>query len=159
MKNIVLKNPIVKNVLSAVAVAGFGFILLNLAFLLDALFQNMVVGFVRLFAPVDLMHSWITAVLQALFALIISLTGWLVFRSKLGVLYKAIYTTVPMAVVLVTIAILLYRLPVAIFSAGGLVSMAVLYYFYRTKQPWIYYYAVFLVTLALAIMALFGVEI
>jgi len=39
-----LKNPILKNILSAVAVAGFGFILLGLTFIFDALFQSLTDG-------------------------------------------------------------------------------------------------------------------
>lgn len=46
-----VKNPIFKNVLSAVAVAGFGFILLNLTFIFDFLFQSLVDGAINFSQP------------------------------------------------------------------------------------------------------------
>jgi hypothetical protein len=67
--------------------------------------------------------------------------------------------TVPTAVALATIGIFLYRWPVVAFSTGGLFSVGVLCSFYRTKQPWIYYYTVILVATTLAIMTFLGVEI
>jgi len=100
------KNPIVKNILSVVAVAVFGFILLNLAFIFDFLVQSLVIGLIKLFIPVvDLMTNfqWLPPAMHGLFVVIIGIISWLVFRSKLGTLYKAIYMTVPLAVVLVTI--------------------------------------------------------
>jgi hypothetical protein len=53
----------------------------------------------------------------------------------------------------------LYRWPVAAYSLGSLFGIGVLYYFYRTKQPWLYYYTVILVGFALAIFSLLGGEI
>lgn len=155
------KNPIVKNILSAVAVAVFGFILLNLTFMFDFLIQSLVKGLIELFTPVDLMTNfqWLPPAMHSLFAVIIGIISWLVFRSKLGVLYKAIYMTVPLAVVFATLGIFLGRWPVAAYSLGSLLSIGVLYYFYRTKQPWLYYYTLILVGLTFTIIGLFGVEI
>ena len=67
--------------------------------------------------------------------------------------------TVPLAVVFVTIGIFLYRWSAAAYSLGGLFGAGVLYYLYRAKQPWIYYYTVMLVGLVLAIFSLAGGEI
>jgi len=161
IKITVLKNPMVKNILSAVAIALFGFILLNIAFLFDFLIQSLVKGLIKLFTPVDFEANfqWLPPALHGLFAVIIGLISWLVFRLKLGTLYKAIYLTVPLAVVFVTLGIFLYRWPVAAYSLGGLFSIGVLYYFYRTKQPWLYYYTVVLVGLAMLLVGLLGVEI
>lgn len=157
------KNPIVKNILSVLAVAGFGFVLLGLTFLFDFLFQSLIVGFIKLFIPVsvnpEMDYHWLPPMIQVLFMVVIGLISWFIFRSKLGVLYKAIYMTVPTAVALATIGIFLYRWPVVAFSMGGLFSVGVLYSFYRTKQPWIYYYTVILVATTLAIMTFVGVEI
>jgi hypothetical protein len=155
------KNLYIKNILSALAVASFGFILLNLTFLLDFLFQSLVLGFIKLFTPVDLMttHNWLPPILHVLFVVIIGLISRLIFRSRLGLLYKAIYMTVPVAVALVTIGIFLYRWPLIPYPVGGLLVIGTLFYFYRTKQPWLYYYTVILVALTLTIMAILGVEI
>jgi len=156
-----LKNPLVKNILSALAVAGFGFILLNLAFLFDFLFQSLVIGFVKLFTPVDfnMTSRWFPPLMHALFVIIIGLISWLIFRSKLGVLYKAIYMTVPLAVIFVTLGMFLGSLPVVVYSIGSLFSIGVLYYFYRTRKPWLYYYTLILVGVAMLLVGLLGIEI
>jgi len=67
--------------------------------------------------------------------------------------------TVPLAVVFVTFGMFLYRWPVAAYTLGSLFSISVLYYFYHTKQPWLYYYTVILVSLTLLLAGLLGVEI
>lgn len=160
-KFLMFKNPIVKNILSAVAVAGFGFILLNLAFMFDFLLISLVAGFIKLFIPVNpaMTYNWFPPMMHALFVVVIGLISWPIFKSKLGVLYKAIYMTVPSAVVFVTLGMFLYRWPVAAYSLGSLFGIGALYYFYRTKQPWLYYYTVILVGLVLAIFSLLGGEI
>ncbi len=93
-----------------------------------------------------------------MFVVIIGLISWPIFRSKLGLLYKAIYMTVPLAVVFATIGILLYHWPVLPYLVGGLFAIGVLFYLYRTKQPWLYFYTVILVALSLMILTLLGVE-
>lgn len=162
MKSCVLiKNQVIKNVLSALAVAFFGFILLTLTFIFDALFQSLVDWIVKLFTSVDfnIAWHWFPPIKHALFVVIIGIISWLVFRSKLKVLYKAIYLTVPVAVVLATIGMFLYRWPIVGYSVGSLLCIGTLYYFYRTKQHWIYYYTVILIGLTLAIFTMSGGEI
>lgn len=151
-----LKNPWVKNILSALAVAAVGFVLLNLTFLL---FAAVAWGIAFYFGGIEMARSWIGPVSFGVSSILIATFTWLIFRSKWPVLVKAIYLTVPVAVVLVLTGIALYRWPVASYSVGGLLTIAVLYFFWRTKQPWFYYYAVILVALALLIMALTGQEI
>ena len=156
-----LKSPFVKNILSAIAVAGFGFILLNLAFIFDAVLHNLVSGLIGLFIKVNppMDFPWFPPVMHMVFVIIIALISWFIFKSKLKVLYKAIYMTVPAAVVLVTMGMFLYQWPLVAYSLGGLSAIGVLYAFYRTKQPWLYYYTVILVGLVLAIFSLSGGEI
>jgi len=155
------KNPIVKNILSALAVAGFGFILLNFTFMFDFLLHSIVTGFIKLFIPLnpEMTYYWFPPVMHAFFVVVIGLISWFIFRSKLDVLYKAIYMTVPSAVVFVTLGMFLYHWPVAAYSLGSLFGIGVLYYFYRTKQPWLYYYTVILVGLTMLLVGLLGVEI
>ena len=83
------KNPIVKNILSVVAVAVFGFILLNLAFILDFLIQSSMIGLIKLFTPVNFETNfqWLPPVMHGLFVVIIGIISWFVFQSKLGTLY------------------------------------------------------------------------
>lgn len=67
--------------------------------------------------------------------------------------------TVPLAVVLISLGIFFYRWPVVVYLSGGLFSISVLYYFHRTRQPWLYYYTLILVNITLAIFTLLGGEI
>jgi hypothetical protein len=156
-----LKNSIAKSILSAIAVAFFGSILLNLTFLFDVLYQSAIRGIVGLFIPLgpDMKLYWFPPLMHASFVLVIFFISWIVFRSKLGVLYKAIYLTVPVAVVLTTVGIFLYRWPIVSYSVGSLLCIGALYYLYRIKQPWLYYYTVILVGITLAIFTLLGGEI
>lgn len=155
------KHPVVKIILSAVAVAVFGYLLLNVTFLVDFLFQGSVIWIIKLFTstypPMD--WNWFPPLMHGLFVVVIGLISWPIFRSKLAPIYKAIYLTVPTAVVLVTVGIFLYRWPVLSYSLGGLIGLGTLYFLYRTKQPWLYYYTVILVGLSLAIFSLLGGEI
>jgi len=155
------KNPIVKNILSAIAVALFGWILLNLTFLFVFLFQSVIDVAIKLFTPVDINRAWqwFPPIKHFLFVIIIGLVSWFVFKSKLKTLYKAIYMTVPLAVVFVSIGIFFYRTPLVAYFLGGLITFGLLYHFYRTKKPWLYYYTVILVALTLAIFSLMGGEI
>ena len=153
------KNPIVKNILSAIAVALLGAILLNLAFTLDYVFQTLIRLIYSLFVPVDAGAPFFPVLLHFLFVILIGLISWLVFKSKLGVILKASYLSVPAAVVFATIGMFLYSWPLIALFLGGFVAIGILYYFYKTKQPWLYYYTVILIGLALAIFSLLGGEI
>ena len=154
-----LKNPIAKKILQALAIAVFGFILLNLTFL----FNFLVVKLIGLFVSDEFISThqwqWFPMIRHAVFLIIICLISWPVFRSKLGMLYKAIYMTVPLAVIFVTIGIFLYQWHIVPYLVGGLFAIGFLFYLYRTEQPWLYYYTVVLVALSLMIFTLLGGEI
>ena len=154
-------NKIIKNILSVLGVTIFGYILLNVTFIFDTIYQGIIRGIIGLFTPLDpnMNLYWFPPVIHSSFVIIIGLISWFVFRSKLKVLYKAIYMTVPVAVVLVTVGIFLYQWPIISYSLGTLLCLGTLYYFYKTKQPWLYYYAVVLVGITLAIFTATGGEI
>ena len=156
-----LKKPIAKNILSGLVVALFGFILLVLTFLFDFLFQTTVIKFIELFTQVDFEAGWqwFPPTMHGLFALIVGVISWFVFHSKLRVLYRAIFMPVPLVVVFATIGIFLYQWPIAVYSLGGLFFIGIFYFFYYTKQPWLYYYTLFLVGLAMLFIGLSGAEI
>jgi len=156
-----IKNPVVKNILSAAGVAIFGSILLNLTFMLDYGFQSLVIRLIKLFTPVnfEMATSWFPPTMHISFVVIIILISWAVFRSKLKMFYKATFLTVPIATTLVTFGIFLYQWPIVAYALSSLFVLGVLYYFYRTQKPWLYYYAVILVGLTLLIMNLLGLEI
>lgn len=127
----------------------------------DFLVQSLVIGLIKLFTPVNFETNfqWLPPAMHGLFVVIISIISWFVFRSKLNTLYKAIYLTVPLAVVFLTIGMFLGHWPIAAYSLGGLFGIGVLYYFYRTKQPWLYYYTVILIGITMLLVGPLGVEI
>ena len=153
------KNPYVKNVLLALAVAVFGFVLLNLTFLFNFLVFKLIGFFVSDEFVATHQWQWFPIMRHALFLVLIGFISWPIFLSKLGTLYKAIYMTVPVAVLLANIGIFLYEWPVVPYVVGGVCILVVLYYFYRTKQPWLYYYSAILVALTLMVFTLLGGEI
>ena len=156
-----LKNSIAINILSALAVVVFGFILLNLAFIFDALYQGIIDGIVGLFTSVDfnMAWSWFPPVKHAMFVVIIGLISWTVFKSKLKTIFKAIFMTVPLAIVFATIGMFLYRWPLISYLLGALFSLGVLYYLYKKKEHWLYYFTLILISLVMLLVGLLGVEI
>lgn len=156
-----LRNPKVRNVLYALAVAAIGFVLLHVAFILDWLFQSFLDVCLRPFVSANVNRDWpwYPPLKHGLFLLLLASVSWLVFRSRLGTLYKAAYLTVPTAAALVTVGMALYRTPAVSFVIGLVLTLGVLFRFYRTRQPWLYHYAVVLVALALLIGGLLGMDI
>ncbi|GIM29994.1 hypothetical protein CPJCM30710_26600 [Clostridium polyendosporum] len=151
------KNPYVKNVLSALAVAFFGFILLNLTFIFDWLIQS----FIDLFFPYDfnMTRQWYPPIKHIIFMFIIAVISWFVFKSKLSEIYKAIYLVVPLAVIFTTTWIFLYRWPILAHGISAIIFGGIIFYFYRTKKNWLYYYALILIASVLLVMGLLGVDI
>lgn len=152
-----IKNPIVKNILSAFVITVVGYVLLNLAFMFFAAVAWVITFFVP--GGAEAAQSWIGPVDFGVSAILIALFTWLVFRSKLPALVKATYLTVPIAVALVFIGISSYRWPAISYSVGALFSLGILYYFYRAKQPWLYFFSVILVSVVLLLMGVLSVEI
>jgi hypothetical protein len=151
-------NPGVRNILSALVVAGAGFVLLNLTFLFFyAISLVLEVLIIPDSTPME--RPWFMPVSFAVSTVVIGLVSWFVFRSRLVTLIKATYLTVPVAVALVLIGIALYHWPTVPYLVNGLLTAGVLFFFYRTKQPWLYYYSVILVALTLMIFTLLGGEI
>ena len=155
------KKSWVRNVLLVLGVAGAGFVVLNLLFVLDAAFQSLLDLIFRVFTPVDInmAWSWYPAVKAILFVIIIAFVSWPIFRSKLATVWKAIYLFAPTALGLFIIAVPLYRWPPVAISLGTIATLITLYCFYKTKQPWLYYYSVIIVALALLIITLTGTQI
>ncbi len=154
-------QPWVKNVLSTLAIAIFGFILLNLTFLLDFAFQTIIRSIVGIFVPLgpETNLFWMPPLTHISFVVLICLISFFIFKSKLKVIYKAIYMVVPITVILATLGIFLYKWPMILYPLGAFFCLGVLYLFYKTKQPWIYYYVVMLVSIVLTIFTLSGGEI
>jgi hypothetical protein len=151
-----LKKPWGKYILSALAIIAGGFILLNIAFavfgLIGAILEviaRFAKGGFEIFGPTALIAG----------VLLFGFITWIVFRTKLPVLFKAIYLMVPAAIILVILGILFYRWPIVTFIAGPILVLTTLFIFYKTRQPWQYYFSVIAISLTLMIGALFGMEI
>lgn len=152
------KSPLVrKNILSILAVPFFGFLLWNFAFMLDA----VIIRFALLFFPADLARtsSWFMTSMLIVYGGLIVALSWFVFRSTLPDLFKAIYATMPLAVMFVSIGILTYPQPVLAYGLNGLAFVAILAYLVKTRQPWIYYYSLIFTASTLLIFTLLGGEI
>jgi len=61
------------------------------------------------------------AQVHVVFVVIIALISWGIFKSRLGELYKAAYSTVPVAVALVTTGMFLYHWPVLAYSVSAVI--------------------------------------
>jgi len=144
------KNPYVKNILYALAVAFFGFVLLNLTFIFDFFIHSLI----ALFFPS--INRWLPQMKHIIFVITIILISLLVFKSKLRELFKAIYLTVPLMVIFSDIEIFLYGYPILTYSVNCLILLIIVFYFYINKKSWIYYYSAILVASVLLIMNLFS---
>jgi hypothetical protein len=154
-----LKNVWAQRVISALVVAVFGFILLNLTFLL----YFSVDQFMNLFINPQEMElegwSWFMFIRHTLFLLIIAAISWPVLRSGLPVIVKCIWLVVPWAVTLATLGMLLASWFWAALLVGALLTAAVILYLYRSKKPWLYHYTIILVAVALTVFNLTGGEV
>ena len=148
-------KPYQKNILTALVIIIGGFALFNIAFLLAALVINAtmrVLGMAQHEAP--------SMVGRVLFLILIILSSWFVFRSKLKDLIKATFLTMPLMVVLVMAGISLYQQ--ARWMVGGIgavIIFAVLYYLYKKKLSWLYYFSTLYVAIVALCVMLFNVEI
>ncbi len=136
----------------------FGFILLNITFIMAFLFQTIFRGILDLFLEYN-DYTWLPFITHGLFMVLIIYLSWLIFKAKLSTYYKAIYMVVPTAVIFITVSILCYPIVWLGYLINSILGISVLIYFYKTKQPWLYYYAVILMGLVLLIFTLLGGKI
>ena len=147
----------IRIILSILAVTAFGFILLGITFIFNFLVFQLID---LIFPPGEVEpNQWLPLIRHGVFLIIIGLISWPIFKSRLPILLKAIYMTVPVAVFLATLGIFLYQWPFILYPVGTIFILLVLFYFYRTKKPWLYYYSVILVSISLMIFTLSGGEI
>ncbi len=144
-----IKNQILKNTLSALAILVSVPILLTLLFLFYALIFNFywqTLHWGQTAGPITLL-------------VILAVLSWFIFRSKLATLFKAIYIILPVATMLAFIGIYFYGSPVLIYSLGALVSLGVLAYLFLTRKAWLYYFSVIVISITLLVVQLLGVDI
>jgi len=144
-----------KNILSILVIAGVGFVLFNVAFLLAAFVFNASIKIMGL--PQDAAPP---VVGRAAYLIIILLISWLVFRSKLNNLVKATYLTMPLMIVLIMLGISTYQQPAWLTAGiGAMIVGAVVYYIYNKRLSWLYYFATFYVALLALCVMIFRIEI
>jgi len=160
VKNI-KKESIAKKILYALIIAIIGFILLNITFMADFLFQSIMKFFFSLVKKIDYNseYYWYPPIMHFLFIIIIGIISWNIFHLKIKDLYKAAFFTVPLATVYVTFGIFFYKFPVIVYSLAGLFFISIYYYLIKTKKSWLYYYTLILVSFAMLLVGLLGVEI
>lgn len=143
------------------AVVGGGFILLQLTFVAAALFSFATRGVAGLFVRMDenLQLFWLPPLLHILFAVLILLLSWKILSFRIPSIYKAIYLPVPVATVLVTLGLLLFQWPIVTYSVGTVVVLITLYFLYRGRAPWLYYFSVIFFSAVLAIFTAMGGDI
>ena len=145
-----LRGPAARNLLAALAVAGGGFVLLNLAFgfvALTALGLERMVPSLRMGVGVGIALG------------IIAVASVFVLRSELRPLYKAMLATVPLACFYVVLGVAFFEAPWVTYAVGGIATAGLVAWLLLTGRPWIYVYTVLLVAAALTIFTLLGGEI
>lgn len=153
-------NDNLKKILTFISVPVAGYILLMLTFVLDFLFQSILNRFFSAYYNNNMTIHWFPASKHLWFAVIIVIISWFIFKSKkLKELYKAVYAVVPTAVVLVTVGIFLYKWPAVAYTAGVLIYGTIIFYLYKNKKSWVFYYSVTLVAIVLLIMSILGIDI
>lgn len=144
-----------KNILSVFTIMLGGFILFNVAFILAAFVIN---GLIKIMG----MHENASPpfISKALYLILVFLISFGIFKSKLNTLIKATFLTMPLMVVIVMIGILFYRqTKFLVIAIGALIIGSVLFYLYKKKLPWQYYFAtLYVAVLGLCIMA-FNIQI
>lgn len=144
-----------KHIGSAAVVVAVGFILFNVAFLLAALIfngTNLLLGLEEHSKP----SFWGVLIYAGLMVLL----TYLMFKSKRSHLVKATFMTMPLMVTLIGQAILLYKLPeiIPIIMGLGIIS-SIIYICYQRKVHWLYYFSTLYVGMVLVITIIFNIEI
>lgn len=151
-------NKNVKIALTALAIPVLSYFLLTLTFLVDAGFQHLID---RLFQPTySAETNWLPPSKHIMFLVLILVISFFILRAKkLKDFYKAVYSSVPTGFLLATAGLSLYRWPAVQYSVCVLIYAVILFYLFKTKRSWMYFYAVSAVALSLLLMNAFGVEI
>lgn len=151
-------NKNVKTALTVVAIPVLSYLLLVLTFIVDAAFQHLID---RFFPPTYNMESnWLPPSKHIMFLVLVLIISFFILRAKkLKDFYKAVYSSVPTGVLLATAGLSLYSWPAVQYSVCVLIYAVIIFYLFKTKRSWMYFYAVSAVALSLLLMTVFGVEI
>lgn len=148
-----------KNILSMLVIVVAGFILFNVAFIL-AFLVNRVFNLL-IFSPIDWSggSGTIHGLWHYVYVFLILLISWFIFRSRLKDLWMAAYLTMPLMVVLAEVGLHLYRWPVLVWTCGAVIAALALFFLYKSKRSWVYYFAVLFVVAVGIVVLTSGMEI
>lgn len=144
-----------KYALPIVVIAGGGFLLWNLAFLLMA-----GVAFLErlVFRTGEMGATY--GVARGVYLFLVLLITFLIFRTKLPDCVKAMVMTVPLISVLVLLGIKTYMYSAWVsLSVGGCFLLLVAFLLYLTKAKWMYYFATAYVGIVGLAIVIFQIEI
>lgn len=154
-KNIKDKN--VRITIEAMFIALVGFILMMVTFLVYATVFNVIGSFLPgNFAE---LNSWYEPLIMLVVSLALLAGYCFVIKSEVNDLYKATFTTIPVAIILTVLGVLLYEYVLASYLLGAFLTFSALAYFYLTKKPWGYWFAVIVVAILFIVLAVSGAEI
>jgi hypothetical protein len=149
-----------KNALSMLTIVVIGFILFNVAFILAWLVSTAYSMAIMPFAKqadgdFDMIHSlW-----RYVYLILIILLSWFVFRSQFNDLVKATFLTLPLVVILAVVGVQFYTLPVLVYVISAMIIATILFYLYKTKHSWLYYFATLYVAVVMLVVMLSGMQI
>lgn len=151
MNNTLFKKPVVKKILLTIGITLLSFVLLNVTFIFDFFVQSLIRRIVAYKQAFPSGHI--------IFLFIILFISWKIMTSKLNKFIKAVFLTVPLAVVYTTIGLMSY--PDTLFSIifCGLISVGCFLFLKHKKSHWYYYYSLVLISLLMLIVIIFKIEI
>ena len=147
-------NPLVPIFVIPIA----GLVLLNLAFALTACIRY---ALFLLYNPGGSEEPFVMPrFFHVITPLIFMVISYLVLSNKkLKDIYKATFSVVPTAVLLVYTGIYLYNWPLVVYAVSGLIVLGIFFYLFKTRRHWMYYYAVGLISATLLFMQIMGIDI
>jgi hypothetical protein len=162
MSSKLFKNPILKKIILGIGIIVIGYLLLILTFLLAAVFQGILRRLFGLFVQLNenSPYTIIPGIMRLLFLIFIFFISWLLLhKSELPDFWKATYLIVPLATAFVTIGIFFYQSPIMVYTLCIIFGTAVLYYLYKTKKPWLYYFSFFFISILMLLVQILKIEI
>ena len=142
-----------KNLLQALFIVVIGFLLFNLAFILLAVILNGITMVTHDPAQNNDLGYLI-------FLIVLLIFSWVVFQTKLSILIKASFLTMPVMSVMVMIGVLMFGQPSwLLYGVEGFILGLIFAFLRQMKQPWQYTFAVLYCAVIGLIITLFNIEI
>lgn len=133
-------------VLPLVTISIGGLLMMGLTWLLYAMIYNLLES---LFFP-DNPMAFPADIVRRVYALVLVLLYLILLRTQLSDLFKAVLITGPLSTVLITVGFVFYEKPVISIASMIVVAAVCGVLLYRSKKPWLYYYAGVIATLIAA---------